>query len=211
MTKTGMPENELKTLAELHKEASEIQLKIRRLLLQNYSFDDGIADQLTKISVISDLRQKFIAIEKEIRLRTERSERNQPRPSLRRRPRIGVMRDRWAKRRYVPHFIALAASSPYHQGTDTAFDSARLNSIAAFPLSGRAPVVARWSGFVEYFEAMRDYGIVDSMKELTEQSSKVVGEILVMAQQETGIADTVYDEGLVGSVARGFAVEVKSD
>ncbi|MBS1532391.1 MAG: hypothetical protein JSU01_18965 [Bacteroidetes bacterium] len=66
-----MPENDMMTLAELHKEASEIQLKIRRLLLHNYSYDDGIADQLTKISVISDLRQKFIAIEKEIRLRTD--------------------------------------------------------------------------------------------------------------------------------------------
>jgi carboxylate-amine ligase len=67
--------------------------------------------------------------------------------------------------RYIPHFIALAASSPYHQGVDTAFDSARLNAVFAFPLSGRAPVVDRWSGFVEYFDAMRDYGIVESMKD----------------------------------------------
>ncbi len=28
--------------------------------------------------------------------------------------------------RYIPHFIALSASSPYVQGQDTAFDSARL-------------------------------------------------------------------------------------
>jgi hypothetical protein len=69
-----MPENEPKTLAELQSEASEIQLKIRRLLLQNYSYEDGIADQLTKISVIADLRQKFIALEKEIRLRSERGQ-----------------------------------------------------------------------------------------------------------------------------------------
>lgn len=66
-----MPENDMKTLAELHKEASEIQLKIRRLLLHNYSYDDGIADQLTKISVIADLRKKFIALEREIRIRTD--------------------------------------------------------------------------------------------------------------------------------------------
>ena len=43
--------------------------------------------------------------------------------------------------RYIPHFIALSASSPYVQGQDTAFDSARLNSVFAFPLSGRAPCV----------------------------------------------------------------------
>ncbi|MEY2875542.1 MAG: hypothetical protein RLZZ373_2913, partial [Pseudomonadota bacterium] len=43
--------------------------------------------------------------------------------------------------RYVPHFIALSASSPFVQGHDTGFDSARLNSVFAFPLSGRAPFV----------------------------------------------------------------------
>jgi carboxylate-amine ligase len=67
--------------------------------------------------------------------------------------------------RYIPHFIALAASSPYHQGVDTAFDSSRLNSVFAFPLSGRAPVVENWSGFVDYFQAMQSYGIVESMKD----------------------------------------------
>jgi hypothetical protein len=69
-----MPENDMKTLAELQKEASEIQLKIRRLLLNNYSYDDGIADQLTKIATITDLRNRFIALEREIRLRTNSGE-----------------------------------------------------------------------------------------------------------------------------------------
>jgi carboxylate-amine ligase len=67
--------------------------------------------------------------------------------------------------RYIPHFIALAASSPYHQGVDTEFDSARLNSVFAFPLSGRAPLVERWADFSDYFEKMRRYGIVESMKD----------------------------------------------
>jgi hypothetical protein len=66
-----MLENNEKSLAELQKEADGIQLKIRRLLLNNYSYDDGIADQLTKIAVIADLRKRFIALEREIRLRTE--------------------------------------------------------------------------------------------------------------------------------------------
>ena len=67
--------------------------------------------------------------------------------------------------RYVPHFIALAASSPYYQGVDTAFDSSRLNSIFAFPLSGRAPFMLRWNEFTHYFERMRAFGIVESMKD----------------------------------------------
>jgi len=61
----------MKSLAELHKEAADIQLKIRRLLLNTYSFDDGIADQLTRIATIADLRKKFMAVEREIRERSE--------------------------------------------------------------------------------------------------------------------------------------------
>ncbi|MDR2240594.1 MAG: glutamate--cysteine ligase [Zoogloeaceae bacterium] len=67
--------------------------------------------------------------------------------------------------RYVPHFIALAASSPFVQGVDTRFDSARLNSISAFPMSGRAPFVLTWDAFAAYFEKMRATGVIESMKD----------------------------------------------
>lgn len=67
--------------------------------------------------------------------------------------------------RYIPHFIALAASSPYVQGHDTAFDSARLNSVFAFPLSGRAPCLLTWAEFEEYFAKMTRTGVVKSMKD----------------------------------------------
>ncbi|MGD9773775.1 YbdK family carboxylate-amine ligase [Diaphorobacter sp.] len=67
--------------------------------------------------------------------------------------------------RYIPHFIALSASSPYVQGQDTAFDSARLNSVFAFPLSGRAPCVLTWADFEQYFNKMTRTGVVKSMKD----------------------------------------------
>jgi carboxylate-amine ligase len=68
--------------------------------------------------------------------------------------------------RYVPHFIALSASSPYLQGMDTLFDSARLNSVFAFPLSGRAPFTLSWDEFVNgYFTKMESTGVVRSMKD----------------------------------------------
>ena len=67
--------------------------------------------------------------------------------------------------RYVPHFIALAASSPYVQGEDTGFQSARLNSVFAFPLSGRAPFVLTWDGFGQFFDKMTSTGVVQSMKD----------------------------------------------
>ena len=67
--------------------------------------------------------------------------------------------------RYIPHFIALSASSPYVQGQDTAFDSARLNSVFAFPLSGRAPFALTWADFTTYFDKMTHTGVVKSMKD----------------------------------------------
>ncbi|MEO6971915.1 MAG: YbdK family carboxylate-amine ligase [Rhodoferax sp.] len=67
--------------------------------------------------------------------------------------------------RYIPHFIALSASSPYVQGQDTAFDSARLNSVFAFPLSGRAPFALTWDEFTVYFDKMTKTGVVKSMKD----------------------------------------------
>ena len=67
--------------------------------------------------------------------------------------------------RYIPHFIALSASSPFVQGQDTAFDSARLNSVFAFPLSGRTPCVLTWKEFEQYFDKMTHTGVVKSMKD----------------------------------------------
>jgi len=68
--------------------------------------------------------------------------------------------------RYVPHFIALSASSPFFQGVDTMFDSARLNSVFAFPLSGRAPFTLSWDDFAHgYFTKMEATGVVKSMKD----------------------------------------------
>ena len=65
----------------------------------------------------------------------------------------------------IPHFIALSASSPFYQGVDTAFSSARLNAVTAFPLSGTMPFVLHWEEFNDYFERMARCGIVQSMKD----------------------------------------------
>lgn len=71
-----------------------------------------------------------------------------------------------ALNRYIPHFIALSASSPFVQGRDTLFNSARLNSVFAFPLSGRAPFILNWEDFEnKYFSKMQLTGIVKTMKD----------------------------------------------
>jgi carboxylate-amine ligase len=67
--------------------------------------------------------------------------------------------------RYIPHFIALSASSPFVQGQDTQFDSARLNSVFAFPMSGRAPFTLHWEEFARFFAKTTRTGVVKSMKD----------------------------------------------
>ena len=67
--------------------------------------------------------------------------------------------------RYIPHFIALSASSPFYQGIDTTFQSSRLTSINAFPLSGYMPFVRNWEEFNIYFDKMKSMGIVAGMKD----------------------------------------------
>ena len=67
---------------------------------------------------------------------------------------------------YVPAFIALSASSPFVDGVDSFFQSARLNAVSAFPLSGQCPPLANWAAFVEHFGFLKDCGIAQGIKDL---------------------------------------------
>ncbi|MDR2452627.1 MAG: glutamate--cysteine ligase [Candidatus Accumulibacter sp.] len=67
---------------------------------------------------------------------------------------------------FVPYFIALSAASPYIDGEDSLFQSARLNAVSAFPLSGQCPELENWNAFLEYFGFLRDCGIAASIKDL---------------------------------------------
>jgi carboxylate-amine ligase len=68
--------------------------------------------------------------------------------------------------RFVPHFIALAAASPYMQGTDTRFASSRLNIFSGFPDNGPMPWVNNWQAFEGLFRRLSTTSIVDSIKDL---------------------------------------------
>ena len=67
--------------------------------------------------------------------------------------------------RYLPHFVALSASSPFYQGVDTGFACSRLSVVNAFPLSGTPPLLFGWEEFEAYFSRMVELGVVTSMKD----------------------------------------------
>ena len=68
---------------------------------------------------------------------------------------------------YMPHFIAMSASSPYFEGVDTLFSCCRLNAVTSFPLAGHLPDdVKDWYGFEAHMAQLRQYGLAESIKDL---------------------------------------------
>lgn len=67
--------------------------------------------------------------------------------------------------RYVPHLIALSASSPFYQGIDTGHQTCRINIFNGLPMSGVIPFLTTWKEFSGYFYKMKKLGIISSMKD----------------------------------------------
>jgi len=67
--------------------------------------------------------------------------------------------------RYIPHFIAISASSPFYQGIDTGFNTSRTTVFNAYPMSGVMPYLTTWAEFSGYYYKMRHLGIIQSMKD----------------------------------------------
>lgn len=67
--------------------------------------------------------------------------------------------------RYVPHFIALSAASPFYEGVHTDFECARLNMVNLFPLGGHIPYLKDWEDFSNFYDEMRSYELIESMKD----------------------------------------------
>lgn len=57
--------------------------------------------------------------------------------------------------RYVPHLIALSASSPFYEGENTEFSSSRGMIVNSFPLSGHIPFFTRWNEYNDYILKMQ--------------------------------------------------------
>lgn len=66
--------------------------------------------------------------------------------------------------RYIPHLIALSASSPFYDGVETAYHSTRLHMIDAFPLSGHFPFVKNWGEFCDYLKKLQNLHVVEQVR-----------------------------------------------
>jgi len=67
---------------------------------------------------------------------------------------------------YIPHFLALSASSPYWVGADTGLASARSKVFEALPTAGLPQQLKDWAQFEDYMETLIKTGTIDSIKEV---------------------------------------------
>ena len=71
-----------------------------------------------------------------------------------------------ALRAYVPHLLALSASSPYWIGTDTGLASYRSKVFEGLPTAGLPYVLSGWPEFEEFMETLISAGTISSIKEV---------------------------------------------
>jgi carboxylate-amine ligase len=67
---------------------------------------------------------------------------------------------------YVPHFLALSASSPYWIGTDTGLASTRSKVFEALPTAGLPYQLTGWDQFEQYMETLIATRTIQSIREV---------------------------------------------
>jgi carboxylate-amine ligase len=67
---------------------------------------------------------------------------------------------------YLPHFLALTASSPYWGGHDTGLASSRAVIFGGLPTAGPPHLLADWTEFEEYMDTLMRAGTIRSIKEV---------------------------------------------
>jgi carboxylate-amine ligase len=67
---------------------------------------------------------------------------------------------------YLPHFLALTASSPFWSGQDTGLASSRAIVFGGLPTSGPPQPLTDWTEFEEYMDTLLRAGTIRSIKEV---------------------------------------------
>lgn len=67
---------------------------------------------------------------------------------------------------FLPHLLAMSASSPYWQGDDTGLASCRPATYEALPTAGQPYSVANWRDFEVLYHALKKCNAIDSLKDM---------------------------------------------
>jgi YbdK family carboxylate-amine ligase len=67
---------------------------------------------------------------------------------------------------YIPHFLALSASSPYWMGTDTGLASARSKVFEGLPTAGLPYQLSGWDDFENFMETLISAQTIETIREV---------------------------------------------
>jgi len=67
---------------------------------------------------------------------------------------------------YIPHFLALSASSPYWEGRDTGLASSRSKVFEGLPTAGLPAPIENWSDFEQYMETLVSSAAISTVREV---------------------------------------------
>jgi glutamate---cysteine ligase / carboxylate-amine ligase len=67
---------------------------------------------------------------------------------------------------FIPHLLAISASSPFWQGDDTGLASCRPTTYESLPTAGHPYQVKNWEEFEKLYETLKKCKAIDSMKDL---------------------------------------------
>src|SRR5438445_8377822 len=67
---------------------------------------------------------------------------------------------------YIPHFLALSASSPYWMGQDTGLASSRSKVFESLPTAGLPYQLSGWSEFEDFMETLVSAKAISSIREV---------------------------------------------
>ncbi len=67
---------------------------------------------------------------------------------------------------YIPHFLALSASSPFWIGSDTGLASARSKVFEGLPTAGLPYALSGWDAFEEYMDTLISSKTIESIREV---------------------------------------------
>jgi glutamate---cysteine ligase / carboxylate-amine ligase len=67
---------------------------------------------------------------------------------------------------YIPHFLALSASSPYWEGRDTGLASSRSKVFEGLPTAGLPAPIDDWADFEQFMETLVSSAAISSVREV---------------------------------------------
>jgi carboxylate-amine ligase len=102
---------------------------------------------------------------------------------------------------YVPHLLALSASSPYWEGTDTGLASARSKVFEGLPTAGLPYQLSGWDEFETYMDTLISTRTIESIREVWWDIRPHPGFGTVELRIFDGLP-TMYEIGMVAALAQ---------